>query len=105
MVPFGILATLVSSLYQIANNPVNPLGCAASYVNRGFPLSWYSTYYFVGSHCTILLIPANNPIINMVSFLLDVVFYVAAGIAIIQLYRGAVEKIPSTTSARVNKIV
>ena len=88
MVPFGALATLVSMAYQIAYNPgINPGGCNGSSVQSGFPFPWSSTYNFVGSRCLLLYIPMSSHVIDTVSFFLDVLFYAAVGVAIIQLFR------------------
>jgi hypothetical protein len=47
-----------------------------------------------GPGCIVPLLPLYplNPGMNMVSFALDVVFYVAVGLAIIQLCRGIIGK-------------
>jgi hypothetical protein len=88
MVPLGILATLASVLYQVVNNPVRPGGCVFAFVHGGFPLPWNTTYNLVGSGCLAFPLTIINPVIDRVSFSLDVVFYVAVGLAVIQLYRG-----------------
>jgi hypothetical protein len=106
IVPFGYLTTLASGLYPTDNNPGPILQCSAFLVNRGFPLPWNSTYRITGAQwCPAPLLPLLDPSMGLVSFSLDLVFYVAAGQAIIQLYRGVTGKTIKTRSSRVNRMV
>jgi hypothetical protein len=91
MVPLGILATLASALYS-ASITSGQGGCAYTYVNKGFPLAWSSTYDLLGSPCYLLLYLIYNPARDLIFYSLDVIFYVAVGLAIIQVYRGIVGK-------------
>jgi len=62
--------------------------CAFERVSIGFPLQYNSTYGFVGTRCIVPLQPhVLAPRIDMVLFALDMLFYVAAGLAIFPLYR------------------
>jgi hypothetical protein len=64
---------------------------------------WTST----GPGCIVPLLPLYplNPGTNIVSFSLDMIFYVAVGVAIIQLYRGITGKTITARSSQVNKMV
>ena len=86
LVPLGILVTATSALL-VSVTPANFGDCTITYVGRGFPLPWNSAFDFAGSRCLPLLLPSTVGR-DMISFALDVIFYIAAGIAIIQLYRG-----------------
>jgi hypothetical protein len=89
LAPLGILLTLVSRAYQVSSAPGNEAICAVTHVNNGFPLQYYFTMSFEGPRCLRLLLPLLvPPRTALSSFLLDVAFYIAAGLAIIQLYRG-----------------
>jgi hypothetical protein len=94
-VPFGVLAALASALYHHADVPLQS-ACAFGRVNFGFPLPYRYAYMYTstGPGCIVPLLPLYpvNPGMNMVSFSLDVIFYVAVGVAIIQLYRGIIGK-------------
>jgi len=94
-VPFGVLATLASALYHHLDVPLQS-ACAFGRVNFGFPIPYRYTYMSTstGPGCIVPLLPLYpiNPGTNMVSFSLDVIFYVAVGLAIIQLYRGIIGK-------------
>jgi hypothetical protein len=97
MVFFGLLATVVSSAHSVVFDPSNPgltYPCCVTRVNRGFPLPWSFTYEYLGGVRRALLPLYSQPYagLDMVAFVLDVVFYVAIGLAIIQLYRGTIGK-------------
>src|SRR4029077_146033 len=84
--PFGIIATLASALYRVSNNSSHFGECAIAYVSWGFPLAWNSTYEYFG-RCTLLPLPYLSPNRFLVFFSTDVVFYVAVGVGLIQLFR------------------
>ncbi len=92
MVPFAVLTTLASAVYQVANSSRLVGECAIVTVSRGFPLPWRSTYDLIGPRCLLLLYQILAPIRNTTLFSLDALFYVAAGLAIIQLFRGITGK-------------
>jgi len=104
MVPLGILATLASALYS-ASITSGQGACAYTYVNKGFPLAWSSTYDLLGSPCYLLLYLIYNPARDLIFYSLDVIFYVAVGLAIIQLYRGMTAKTIAARSLRVGKVI
>jgi hypothetical protein len=96
MIPFGILATAASTAYHVVVNPGQVVGCSIARVGTGYPLPWSFTYNLAGDgRCIVPLVPLYSPLIprpNIVSFVLDMVFYVAIGLAIFQLYRGIIGK-------------
>jgi hypothetical protein len=93
MVPFRILATIASAVYRIAEVPGQVYMCAFARINVGFPLQYNFTYDSIGSRCIVPLHPlVLAPRIDIALFSLDAIFYVAAGLAIIQLYRGIIGK-------------
>jgi hypothetical protein len=83
----AVLATLTSGIYAVTLTADGPGPCSFEYVNRGFPLAWDSTFSITGSPCILLRYGAVNPPRDVIFFFLDMVFYVAAGLAIIQLFR------------------
>lgn len=89
VVPFGILATIASTVYRVAEVPGQVSMCGPVQTNIGFPLQYNFTYESIGSRC---IVPLHSlvlaPRIDIALFSLDAIFYVAAGLAIIQLYRG-----------------
>jgi hypothetical protein len=107
-VPLGVLVTLASALYHHADVPLQS-ACAFGRVNIGFPLPYRYAYMWTstGPGCIVPLLPLYplNPGTNIVSFSLDMIFYVAVGVAIIQLYRGITGKTITARSSQVNKMV
>jgi hypothetical protein len=107
-VPFGVLATLASALYHHIDVPLQS-ACAFGRVNIGFPIPYRYTYMYTstGPGCIVPLLPLYplNPGTNMVSFSLDVIFYIAVALAIIQLYRGATGKTIIGRALRAKTIV
>jgi hypothetical protein len=105
MFPFAVLATVASALHHRVNYPGQLIECGVYRVNIGFPLPWNFRYELYGnSPCPLPAFPLP-PQPNMISFFLDVVFYVAAGIAIIQLLRGTIGRTNTTRSSPVNKMI
>ncbi len=90
MIPLGFAATFASASYPPINNAGPITECATFRVNRGFPLPWTVTHELPGSYfCPPpgWLQPSINPTMGAVSFFVDVIFYIAIGLAIIQLFR------------------
>jgi hypothetical protein len=100
MIPFGILATVASFSYSVTAPAVQFGQCGFQSIGRGFPLAWNFSYSMFGLRCPVrlssLLAPIGggplysllSPRVSLASFALDVAFFVGAGVAIIQLYRG-----------------
>jgi hypothetical protein len=108
MVPFGILATLSSDNYSVASNPRQFGECSVVHFSRGFPLPWDGTNYISGNLSggfPCVLTPPIFYIGGSVSFFLDLIFYVAVGVAIIQLYRGIRGTTVTAGSSRVKNII
>jgi len=102
MIPLGTLATIVSTVNRVDYNPVQYPTCAIARVNMGFPLPWYFDYNFPVRGC-ILPLPLL-PRWDVVSFFLDVAFYVGVGLTIIQFSRGITGKTIATGSSQVNNL-
>jgi hypothetical protein len=109
MIPFGVLATGVSTAYHVVVNPGLVIGCSIARVGMGFPLPWGFTYHPAGDgRCIVPLVQLYSlltPGPNIASFALDVVFYVAIGLAIIQLYRGVNRTTITARSQPINKMI
>jgi hypothetical protein len=107
-VPFGVLATLASALYHHIDVPLQS-ACAFGRVNIGFPLPYRYAFIYTstGPGCIVPLLPLYpiHPGTNMVSFSLDVIFYVAVGVAIIQFYRGITGKTITPGSTRTHNMI
>ncbi len=108
MIPFGVLATGVSTAYHVIVNPGLVVGCSIARVGMGFPLPWGFTFNLAGGgRCILPLVPLYSPLTprpDFVSFALDMIFYVAFGLAIMQFYRGITGKTIATGSSRVNNL-
>jgi hypothetical protein len=97
IVPVAILTALISGLYTVTLTSGPPGTCSFMYVNRGFPLAWGSTYDIFLNPCILLRYLPVNPARDAIFFSLDVIFYVAVGLAIIQLFRGLARKTITST--------
>lgn len=103
MAPFGILAAQASAVYSVSSVPGDVAICAVTHFSSGFPLQYYFTMGLIGPRCAGLPLPFFiPPRMLMMPFLLDAVFYVAVGVAIIQLCRGITGKASTARSPPVN---
>jgi hypothetical protein len=105
MASLGVIATVVSASHTVVEIPPGAEWCYFPRVNRGFPLPWNYTYGLSGQCPAHLspLFPYVGP--DMLAFALDVVYYVAIGLAIIQFYRGIRGMTIAGRSSRVNNMI
>jgi len=90
LLPLGFISTLVSGMHVASNTPP-PNVCSTLFHNYGFPFPWYrvsSFYQPAGLYCLLPQFVSPLPRLDLISFILDMIFYSGACFAALETFRG-----------------
>ena len=90
LLPLGFISTIVSGMHVASNTPP-PNVCSTLFHNYGFPFPWYrvsSFYQPAGLYCLLPQFVSPLPTLDLISFILDMIFYSGACFAALETFRG-----------------
>ncbi len=89
LLPIGFISTIVSGMHVASNTP-SPNVCSTLFHNYGFPFPWYRVrgfYQPAGLYCLLPQFVSPLPRLDLISFILDMIFYSGACFAALETFR------------------
>jgi len=90
LLALGFISTIVSGIHVVSNT-LPPYVCSTLFHNYGFPFPWYrvsSFYHPPGLYCLAPQLVSPLPRLDLISFILDMIFYSGAYFAALETFRG-----------------